>query len=117
MRGLAWAAAAAVLSGCFIEPRDARRPAAPDAAFAQTDALIERELAAARESGRFDPARLDGPARDLGLSGGGELIELASRNCLEPRALERFAAARGASPEAAGSHLQARYGVKLCPGR
>jgi hypothetical protein len=61
-------------------------------------------------------ARLDSAARELGFSGGGELVALAERDCLEGSDLERFAAARSLSPATAADYLRWR-GVKVCAGR
>ncbi|MFI5347673.1 MAG: hypothetical protein ACHQ51_14960 [Elusimicrobiota bacterium] len=125
MRRLGVLTAAVLLSGCFIEPSDvSTRPFAPGAAdrvafgselpaVLATDAVVREELARARPLDASDPRRFDAAARRLGLADGAELIASVGGECLEPRALRAFAAARGLSEGAAGLYLSRRFGAVL----
>ena len=122
MRGIVIGLAALLLSACQQDPYCGapRGPLPPlpvgaeSAAVQAVDRLILSELAAARSAGVVDPAGADRAARRFGLTGAAELVEIASRRCVEDDALSRFAAAGGLSPEAARVYLEARFGAGPC---
>jgi hypothetical protein len=112
---------AAALTGCHTHYRKPKTDlgalaagAAERESLEETDTLIAEEADAMLASGGADRARLDRDARELGLSGAPELLEILDRDCAQDGEIARFASARGMSAGTAERYLAARFDVAVC---